>query len=85
MDTKVGVVTHYYSHLGVAGIRIESVGLKIGDVIRIMGHTTDLTQTVYSMQLEHEPITEAKPGQDIGLRVAEHVREHDEVFKVQSD
>ena len=82
MEVKVGRVTHYFSHLGVAGILIEAEGLKVGDIIRIEGHTTDFTQQVSSMQLDHVPIQVAKPGQDIGLKVAEHVREHDVVFKV---
>ena len=82
MEVKVGRVTHYFSHLGVAGVLVEAEALKVGDIIRIEGHTTDFTQQVSSMQLDHVPIHEAKPGQDIGLKVAEHVREHDVVFKV---
>ena len=83
MEVQVGHVTHYFPHIGVAAVLIEAEGLKVGDVIRIKGHTTDVTQQVGSMQLEHEPVQEAKPGQDIGLKVAEHVREYDEVLKVQ--
>lgn len=82
MEVKVGRVTHYFSHVGVAGVLIEAEGLKVGDIIRIEGHTTDCTQQVSSMQLDHVPIQVAKPGQDIGLKVEEHVREHDVVFKV---
>lgn len=83
VEARVGHITHYFSHLGVAGVLIEAEGLKIGDIIRIEGHTTDVTQRVGSMQLDHNPIQEAKPGQDIGLKVEEHVREQDIVFKVQ--
>ena len=82
MEVQVGRVTHYYTHLGVAALLIEAEGLKVGDTIHIKGHTTDLTQTVDSMQLEHEDIQEAKPGQNIGIRVREHVREQDAVLKV---
>lgn len=84
MEVRVGQVTHYFSHIGVAALVIESEGLKVGDTIHIKGHTTDLTQTVSSMQLEHEPIQVAKPGMDIGIQVSDHVREHDVVFKVAS-
>jgi len=83
VEVRIGQVNHYFSHIGVAGVMIEAEGLKVGDIIRIEGHSTDVTQQVSSMQLEHEAIKEAKPGQDIGLKVAEHVREHDVVFKVQ--
>ena len=82
MEVRVGQITHYFAHIGVAALVVESAGLKVGDTIRIKGHTTDLTQTVHSMQLEHEPIEVAKPGQDIGIQVSDHVREHDVVFKV---
>jgi len=82
MEVYIGRVSHYFTHLGVAGVKIESEVLKVGDTIHIQGHTTDLIQAVDSMQLEHEEIQEAKPGMDIGLRVREHVREHDRVLKI---
>jgi len=85
VEMQIGHVTHYFSHLGVAAVVIESGGLKVGDVIHVKGHTTDLVQPVESMQLEHEAIEEAKPGQDIGVKVRDHVREHDLVFKVVSE
>ena len=43
---------------------------------------TVLTLQVDSMQIEHEQVEEAKAGQSIGLKVPEHVRQHDVVFKV---
>ena len=85
MEVQVGRITHYYSHLGVAGVHVDSHGLKVGDIIHVKGHTTDVTQAVNSLQLEHQSIQEALPGQDIGLQVAEHVREHDVVLKVLPD
>jgi len=82
MEVYIGRVSHYFTRLGVAGMKVESEGLKVGDTIHIQGHTTDLVQTVESLQLEHEEIQEAKPGMDIGLKVREHVREHDRVLKI---
>jgi len=82
MEVQVGRVTHYYSHLSVAAVLVESEPLKVGDTIHIKGHTTDLTQPVESMEFEHQPIQEAKPGQNVGIKVRDHVREHDTVFKV---
>ncbi|MBN3039187.1 MAG: hypothetical protein JW869_07230 [Candidatus Omnitrophica bacterium] len=81
-EQKIGVVTHYYNHLGVGIIKIESIGLKVGDKVRIKGHTTDLEQTIGSMQIEHKDVPEAKAGDAVGVKFDEHVREHDEVFKV---
>ena len=81
-EERVGFVTHYYGHLSVAAIRLESGSLRVGDTIRILGHTTDFRQRVESMQVEHQPVTEAGKRQEIGLKVTEHAREHDDVYKV---
>jgi hypothetical protein len=81
-EERVGFVTHYYGHLSVAAIRLESGSLSVGDTIRILGHTSDFRQRVVSMQIEHQPVTEAGKRQEIGLKVTEHAREGDDVYKV---
>jgi hypothetical protein len=81
---RIGVVTHYYSHLSVAAIRLERGTLRVGDVIHICGHTTDFRQRVESLEVDHAPTTEVGPKDDIGLKVVDHAREHDVVFKVRS-
>lgn len=81
-EEEVGRITHYYSKIGVAVLELTKGSIKVGDTIHIKGHTTDLAETIDSMQVEHEDIEEAKKGQAIGLKVADHVREHDTVFKV---
>jgi len=81
---RVGVVTHYYNHLGVAVVRIDSATLRVGDTICIRGHTTDFTQRVASLQVEHAPVTEVGPSDDCALKVIAHAREHDVVYKVRS-
>ena len=83
-EERIGFVTHYYSHLSVATIRLESSTLHVGDVIHIRGHTTDFSQKVESLEVNHAPLTEVGPNDDFGLKVVEHVREHDVVFKVSS-
>lgn len=80
-EREVGVVTHYWSHLGVAGVHLTEP-LSVGDRIHILGHTTDLEQVVGSMQIEHDAVEHARAGDDVGIRVADHVREHDKVYKV---
>jgi translation elongation factor EF-1alpha len=81
---RIGVVTHYYSHLSVAIVRLESGTLRVGDVIHIRGHTTDFSQKVESLEVNQAPVTEVRPNEEFGLKVAEHAREHDVVFKVGS-
>ena len=81
-EKKIGVISHYFGHVGVGIIKIEAEGLKVGDTLHFKGHTSDFQQTVESMQLEHKEIQEGKVGDQVGVKVNEHVREHDEVFKV---
>ena len=81
---EIGTVTHYWGHLGVAGVHLTAA-LSVGDRIHIFGHTTDLEQTVGSLQIEHHDVQHADAGDDVGIRVAEHVREHDTVYKLSGD
>jgi hypothetical protein len=81
---RIGVVTHYYSHLSVATVRLESGALRLGDMIHVRGHTTDFSQKVESLEVNHAPATEVGPNDDFGLKVVEHAREHDVVYKVGS-
>jgi putative protease len=79
---RIGVVTHYFNHLSVATVRLDSGTLRVGDVIHIRGHTTDFSQRVESLEVNHASATEVGPGDDFGLKVTEHAREHDVVYKV---
>jgi len=79
---RVGVVTHYYSHLSVATLKLESGTLRVGDTIHIRGHTTDFIQRVESLEVDHAPVIEVGPNDDFGLRVVDHAREHDVVYKL---
>ena len=83
-EERIGVVTHYYSHPSVATIRLESGTLRVGDMVHIRGHTTDFSQKVESLEVNHAPATEVGPNDDFGLKVVEHTREHDVVFKMHS-
>ena len=81
LGKEVGKVTHYFSNIGVVVIELTGT-LKTGDKIRIKGATSDFTQNVDSMQIEHEKVEEAKKKQSIGMKVKDHAREHDVVYKV---
>ena len=83
MDEElVGKVVKFFSKPSVAAMEITSGTLRVGDRIRIKGHTTDLEETVDSMQIEKESIEEAEPGFLVGIKVNDRVREGDKVFKV---
>jgi lysyl-tRNA synthetase class II len=83
-EERIGVVTHYYSHLAVAVIELDSGMLREGDTIHVKGHTSDFTQKVGSMEVNHVHVSEAWAGQSFGLKVIEHAREHDVVYLVKS-
>jgi putative protease len=84
-EQKIGRVSHYWSKLGVAGIEITAGELRVGDTIHFKGHTTDFSQRVDSMQVEHEAVAIARAGDAVGMKVTDHVRDHDEVYKVTGD
>lgn len=84
-EQKIGTITHYFGKIGVAAIELTDGELRVGDTIHVKGHTSDFTQAVDSMQLEHDSVESAAVGQSVGIKVAEHAREHDEVFVVKPD
>ncbi|MBI2652470.1 hypothetical protein HYX00_03300 [Candidatus Woesearchaeota archaeon] len=67
--------------MGVAVIEITDGSIKAGDEIHIKGHTSDFRQKVHSMQIEHEKVEMAEPGQSIGVKMEEPVRANDLVYK----
>jgi putative protease len=80
-ENLIGRVTHYYSHLSVGIVELTGGELKVGDAVHIKGTHTDFTQTVDSMQIEHENVSHAEKSKVVGIKVKERVREHDQVFR----
>ena len=80
MDVMVGKVTHFYDKIGVAIVAVDNQTLKIGDTVKFSGHDQEFTQKVDSMQLEHQQITEARPGMVVGIKTDKKVKESDQVF-----
>jgi putative protease len=81
MEVELGKVMHYYDHVRVAVLLLNGE-LKLGDQIHIHGHTTDFTQRVGSMEIDHESVLWAKPGNTVAIKVIELVHEHDKVYRV---
>lgn len=76
----IGRVTHYFSHLSVAAVELQEP-LAVGDRIHIRGHTTDLVQDVSSIEVEHAAVQSAGPGDEVALKVDDHVRDHDLIYR----
>jgi len=79
---RIGVVTHYYGNLLVAIVKLEAGTLRVGDTIHIRGHTSDFSQRVESLQVEHAAVNEVGPHDEFGIKVVQHAREHDVVYKL---
>lgn len=79
---RIGVVTHFYAEPMVAVVKLEGARLRVGDTIHIRGHTSDFSQRVDSLQVEHASVQEVGPEDDFGMKVVEHAREHDVVYRV---
>ncbi len=78
-EKEIGRVSGYFSHVGVAAIKLSG-GLKVGDKVRIKGHTTDFEVKVGSIQIDKSPVKMAKKGDHIGIMVTEKVRPNDAVL-----
>jgi len=81
-EERIGVVTHYFNHLEVAIIQLESGVLREGETVHIKGHTSDFMQPVGSMEVNHVHVNMARAGESFGLKVKEHAREHDVVYRL---
>lgn len=80
-EERIGIVGHYYNKIGVAAIILEGK-LEVGDTIHIKGHATDFTQKMESIQIENRNIERSKECANIGIKVKEHAKEYDVVYKV---
>jgi putative protease len=81
-EDQVAVVVNFYAKPSVAAIQVTSGSIKKGDLLKYKGHTTDHSEEVISMEIENQPIEEAKVGDQVGVKVKEKVREKDKVYKV---
>ena len=81
---RVGKVTHFFDHISVAVLALTDA-IRVGDSLHFLGHGTDFMQTAGSMQIEHQPVESAKPGDDVALKVDQRVRPNDAVFRVEAE
>ena len=82
IEEEIGEVTHYFGKIGVAIVKLTAGSISIGDTVHIKGRATDFSQTVDSLESEHQKLSEAKAGDSFGTKAKEKVREGDKVFKV---
>ncbi|MEX0675646.1 MAG: hypothetical protein WD063_01130 [Pirellulales bacterium] len=81
-EEEIGRVTHYFGKIGVAAIEVTSGSLAVGDTIHVKGHTTDFTEVVSSIEIDNHPVPQITAGQSAAIKIAEHARAHDVVYKL---
>ncbi len=81
-EQLVGTVVHYFKGPGVAVVRVTDGMLGEGESFRVHGHTTDCTEPIASMDVNHQKVAQAKVGAEVAIKVNDRVRQHDQVFKV---
>ncbi len=76
----IGTVKNFYSKINVAEIKIESHGLKVGDIIMIQGNKSGVfEQKLSSIQINHKPANSIKKG-IAGIKLDKVARENDKIF-----
>ncbi len=80
-EQQVGVVIKFFAKPSVAAVEVSDI-IKKGDLLHFKGHTTDFQETVSSMEIDNQPVDEAKRGDLVGIKVSQRVREKDKVYKV---
>lgn len=80
-EKLIGKIVHYYGNISVGIIELSD-DLKSGDTIHVKGEKTDFQQEVQSMQFDHQDVTEARAGSQVGVKLKEKVREGDSVFRL---
>jgi len=80
-EQKIGTVIHLYHKVNVAILELLKP-LKVGDTIHFVGSITDVAQSVTSLQINHEAVSKAVKGDQVGLLLDKKVvvREGDEVY-----
>ncbi|MGH7700658.1 MAG: EF-Tu/IF-2/RF-3 family GTPase [Gemmatimonadales bacterium] len=81
-EQEIGVVTHYFKGPSVAVVRLTAGELAVGDTIRFVGHTSDFSEPVTSMEIDHQKVERAKSGDEVAIQVVARARPHDKVLRV---
>jgi len=76
------MVTHYFDQPKVAVVQLTTGEVVLGDTLHFRGHTTEFTETIGSMEVDHQRVERAGAGEEVAIQVVGRVRKHDKVFKV---
>ena len=77
----LGYVEDYFAKIGVVALTLQKP-LSVGNSIHILGHTTNFEQIAESMQIDHQPVTDAKAKDAVGIKVTARARRGDHVYLI---
>src|SRR3989442_2846544 len=81
-EQLIGTVVHYFKGPSVAVVRVTEGELAVGDQVRFHGHTTDFSEQIASMEVNHQKVDRARPGEEVAIQVTDRTRQHEQVLKV---
>lgn len=81
-EQLVGTVTHFFKGPSVAVVTVTDGDIAVGDEVRFKGHTSDFTERITSMEVDHQKVERATVGHEVAIQVVARARQHDQVFKV---
>src|SRR2546422_2769134 len=75
-EQLVGTVTHFFKGPSVAIVRLSEGEVAVGDDLHFHGHTSDFTEKVGSMEVDHVKVERATVGQEVAIQVVQRARHH---------
>lgn len=81
-EQEIGTVVHFFKGPSVAVVKLTAGELALGDQVRFLGHTSDFTETVTSMEVNHQKVQRAAAGDEVAIQVVTRARPHDKVLRV---
>jgi len=82
MEKLIGQVIHFFPKAGVMVVRLTDA-IAVGDTIKIKRGDGEFSQTVDSMQIEHQNIDSAQAGEEVAIKAGGATKEGAGVYKVE--
>ena len=80
-EQEIGKVIHYYNKAMVAVVRL-SEAVKVGDTVKIKKNEDEAETKVESMQVDHQPVTDGKSGDEVAIKVSAPTKEGAVIYKM---
>lgn len=80
-EKPIGKVIHFYDKLSVAVVKLNKA-LKVGSQVKIRRGDQEFTETIISMQLDHESVKSGKKGEEVAIKVSQQVKQGAELYAV---